>query len=197
MSGHRAWLVEVVRAKGYRYDADGFKLASGKWSHHFVDAKRALSDGDDLTRCALAFAELAEQLGIEFDAVGGLTNGADHIAHAIAMATHKKWFFVRKMAKDRGTRQRIEGATLDPGVRVLLVDDVVTTGGSILDALEAIETETGAPIVGALPLVDRDDAAKPVFDERGIPYAALVTYSDLGIPPVRDEPEASAVVLVR
>jgi orotate phosphoribosyltransferase len=192
MSELRDWLVETVKTKGYRFDADGFVLASGKVSHHFIDGKLALSHGDDLTRAAQAVAEVARGLGVEFDAVGGLTNGADHLAHAVAMVTHTSWFFVRKEAKQRGTKQRLEGARLGPTTRVLLVDDVVTTGGSILEALEVVQSEAGATVVGAIPLVERDDAAREEFGRRGIAFDAAVSYRDLGIPKVSEEDEDPA-----
>lgn len=192
MSELRDWLVETVKVKGYRFDPEGFVLASGKVSHHFIDGKLALSHGDDLAKAAQAVAEVAGSLGVEFDAVGGLTNGADHLAHAVAMVTHTSWFFVRKEAKKRGTKQRLEGARLGPETRVLLVDDVVTTGGSILEALDVVQTEAGATVVGAIPLVERDDNARDEFRRRGIPFAAAVSYRDLGIPRVADERDVPA-----
>lgn len=182
---------EIIRTKGYRFDGEGFVLASGRRSHHFVDGKRALADGHDLRTAGEALVELAGTLGVEWDAVGGLTNGADHLAHAVAMVAGKQWFFVRKEPKKRGTRQRLEGAYITAATRVLVVDDVITTGGSILDAVAAVVDETGAAVTGAITLVDRDDLARISFEQRGIPYAALLTYADLGIPPVHDEPESA------
>src|SRR5262245_19173187 len=75
----RQQLVEIVRREGYRYYDEPLRLASGKSSHHFVDGKRALSDGESLTIAGLAILELAKELGIGFDAVGGMIMGADHL----------------------------------------------------------------------------------------------------------------------
>lgn len=185
----REQLIEIMQARGLQYHEQRVRLAAGKMSHYFIDAKRALRAGHDLSRAGEALLELVGDLGVDFDAVGGLTNGADHLAHIVAVLADKEWFFVRKEAKNRGTRQRIEGAILDSTVRVLLVDDVVTSGGSIVEALVEIE-KTGAQVVGAITLVDRDDEAAKDFAERGIPYAPLVRYSDLGIPSVSEEPDA-------
>ncbi len=189
LTERRSQLIQIVRSRGLQYHETRVQLASGKLSHYFVDGKRALRAGRDLVVAGEALLELAHELGIDFDAVGGLTNGADHLAHIAAVLGDKEWFFVRKQAKDRGTRQRVEGAILGSKARVLLVDDVVTSGGSIVEALTEIE-KTGASIVGAIALVDRDEKAALDFARRGIPYAALVRYDDLGIPSVSDEPDA-------
>jgi orotate phosphoribosyltransferase len=90
---------------------------------------------------------------------------------------------VRKEPKSRGTRRLIEGARIGSGDKVLLVDDVVTTGGSILKALSAIK-ETGAKVVAAVTLVDRGDHARPRFDGLGVPYFPMATYEDMNIDPV-------------
>lgn len=190
----REHLIEIVSRRGLQYHETPVQLAAGKMSHYFVDGKKALRSGHDLVIAGEALLELVRDLDIKFDAVGGLTNGADHLAHIVAVLADREWFFVRKKAKERGTRQRIEGAVLDSNVRVLLVDDVVTSGGSIVEALEEIE-KTGAKIVGAIALVDRDDKATANFERRGIPYAALVRYSDLGIPSVSEEPDAPSLAV--
>ena len=129
--------------------------------------------------------------GHAFDAVGGLTMGADALAVGIAAVGDCRWFFVRKESKQRGTNRWVEGAQIGSGDRILLVDDVVTTGGSILKALDVI-AQTGAETVAAVTLVDRGDAARPKFEERGIAYYPMATYESLGIDPVRFEPTASA-----
>jgi orotate phosphoribosyltransferase len=120
--------------------------------------------------------------------------GADAIAHAVAIRARCLWFSVRKEPKGRGLDKWIEGADLDGSdMRVLLVDDVVTTGGSILQAYERA-LEAGAPVVAAVTLVDRGETARAHFRTRGIPYFALVTYTDLGIDPVGPVVPASADV---
>jgi orotate phosphoribosyltransferase len=159
------------------------QLASGAFSQDFVDGKEALAHGTDLDTACRAIIEMVASAGIEFDAIGGLTMGADQFAHVVAVLAPCRWFVVRKQPKGRGTNKRVEGCTLEPGVRVLLVDDVVTTGGSIRDAYEVVTAE-GGTVVGAVTLVDRGDQARPYFTAKGVPYLPLVTYHDLNIDPV-------------
>lgn len=181
MSDLREQVIEIVRARGLRRLPEPVRLASGHMSQDFIDAKVALAAGDDL---ALACKAMLEQLdGVEFDAVGGLTMGADQFAHGIAILGGRRWFVVRKEPKGRGTNQLVEGATIEPGTRVLLVDDVVTTGGSIQKAYATIR-DLGADVVGAITLVDRGDVAGAFFADRDVPYVSLVTYHDLGIDPI-------------
>ena len=162
----------------------------------FIDGKMALAEWRDLQTACRAIAETVSDAGHSFDAVGGLTLGADALAVGIAAVTNRRWFFVRKEPKKRGTRQLIEGAQIGPGNTVLLVDDVVTTGGSILKALHAI-AETGAKTVAAVTLVDRSGIACQEFQRRGIAYYPMTTYESFGIDPVRPEslpPRPNAVL---
>lgn len=170
-----------MRERGLVRLAEPVRLASGEMSRDFVDGKAALARGEDLR---LVGEVLLESLGgIEFDAVGGLTMGADHLAHVVAVVAGREWFVVRKEPKGRGTNKLVEGARVGAGTRVFLVDDAVTTGGSIQRAHAAI-TDLGATVVAAATLVDRGDVAAEFFAARQIPYFALVTYGDLGIEPV-------------
>lgn len=179
----REQLLEIIRREGYRQLDEPVQLRSGEWSRDFIDGKRALSRGSHLElACRTLVGTLAER-GIEFDAVGGLTLGADHFAHGTAIVADKEWFVVRKEPKGRGTNQLVEGTTLGDDVRVLLVDDVVSIGGSIQQAWQSIQ-DTGAQIVAAVTLVDRGDVATEFFAGVGVPYLPLFTYEDLGIEPV-------------
>lgn len=184
--GLKQQIVEILRARGLLELPEPVQLASGDFSRFFVDCKKALARGSDLKLAGEAIVQLAADNGITFDAVGGLTMGADGIAHAVAMLSDTEWFSVRKTEKDRGTRKRIEGAALEPGRQVLLVDDVVTRGGSILDALAAI-LEAQASVAGAISLVDRGEYGAKKLADQGIQYLPLVTYEDLGIPAVGGE----------
>jgi orotate phosphoribosyltransferase len=179
----REQVVELIRNKGYKYRETPFLLSAGEWSHDYVDCKLAVERGDHLRLVAEAVLQAARDLGAEFDAVGGLTMGADSTAHAIALIAGKRWFSVRKEPKEHGKQKMIEGAALAPGTPVLLVDDVATTGGSIMKAVRALE-EVGAQIVLAIPLVDRGEVTAGLLEERKIPYHPLMTYRDLDIPPV-------------
>lgn len=176
---------DLVRTRGYEHRAEPFRLASGQLSHDYIDGKYAIDTGARLTIVSRAVAELAAHHGIEFDAVGGLTMGADPLAHGVAMVTGKAWFSVRKEQKTRGREQWIEGTRLHPGTRVLLVDDVISTGGSTEIALARVST-TGAVVTGVIPMVDRGDVAAKRFASHGVAFVALITYRDLGIEPVKD-----------
>lgn len=176
-------LVGIVRANGLLRLPEPVVLASGETSRDFVDGKAALARGEDLELACRAM--LARVGDIEFDAVGGLTMGADQFAHVVAVLARTKWFVVRKEPKGRGTDKLVEGAKVGAGNRVLLVDDVVTTGGSAAKAYDAV-TRLGATVVAAATLVDRGEVARVFFAERGVPYFPLLTYRDLGIEPVGD-----------
>jgi orotate phosphoribosyltransferase len=176
---------DLIRTRGYEHREEPFRLASGQLSHDYIDGKYAVDTGERLAVVSRAVADLAVTNGIEFDAVGGLTMGADPLAHGVAMVTGKAWFSVRKEQKQRGREQWIEGTRLQPGMRVLLVDDVISTGGSTEKAFERV-TEAGAVVTGVIPMVDRGDVAAERFAQRDVPFVALVTYRDLGIEPVKD-----------
>ncbi len=179
----QAAVIDIVKKHGLEHRAEPFRLTSGEMSHDYMDGKKALARGDHLREACLAIVALAQDEGVEYDAVGGMTLGADSFSHGIAVLTGVPWFVVRKQTKEHGTTRRIEGAALGPNSRVLLIDDVATTGGSILAALDAVE-EAGATCSIAVTLVDRGEQAAPKFAARGVRYRPLLTYRDLGIDPV-------------
>jgi len=162
------------------------KLASGEWSRWFIDGKHAVEDPADLSLAGTAMFAAAEAAGVQFDAVGGLVLGSVPFTFAVAEHANAKWFMIRKEPKGRGTNLWVEGCRLSPGVKVMLVDDVVTTGGSIQDAYHRVVAE-GAEVVFATTLVDRSDLAGRFFEEVGIPYSPILSYRDLDIPRVGNE----------
>ncbi len=166
------------------------RLASGEMSRDFVDAKVAVDDPDDLEFVGRAMVAAAHEANVAFDAVGGLVLGAVPFTFAVAGAARCKWFLIRKEPKGRGTNRWIEGARITEGMRVLLVEDVVTTGGSIRDAYERVGNE-GGNVVFATTLVDRGDQAAGFFNSVGVPYVAMLTYRDLDIEPI-GRPDSSA-----
>lgn len=181
----RAELLDLLVNRGLiRLDAP-VELSSGARSRYFLDGKKALAAGRDLALACQCMADLAAEAAVPFDAVGGLTLGADQFAHGIAIVDNAEWFVVRKQPKGRGTNQFVEGADLD-GKRVLLVDDVITTGGSSLVAKERIVAE-GGQVVLATTLVARSDEPAERFADEGIPFLPVFTYEDLGIPAVGAE----------
>lgn len=175
--------LRAVLARGHLRLDEPVRLRSGAMSQDFLDAKAALANGADLKAACEALVALLADADIDYDAVGGLTMGADQFAHGMAVVAGCDWFVVRKEPKGRGTNKVVEGASLGPGVRVVVLEDVVTTGGSMQTAYERV-LETGAEVMAAVTLVDRGDEARPFFADRGVPYLALLTYDDLGIEPV-------------
>jgi orotate phosphoribosyltransferase len=175
----------LLREKAILELDEPVELASGAMSRVFVDGKAGLAAAEDLRLACRALLVLADQAGIAFDAVGGMTMGADHLAVGVALAADRSWFFVRKEPKGRGTGRQIEGAALGPDTRVLVVEDVVSTGGSMIRAIDVIEA-TGATVAAAATLIDRGDAAGPVLAGRGIPLLAIATYRDYGMDPVTE-----------
>jgi orotate phosphoribosyltransferase len=154
-------------------------LTSGQVAQYYVDAKRAILRPAGFGALAELVAERARAWGAT--AVGGLTMGADAPAcAALAGGADVKAFFVRKETKQHGLQRRIEGPPLDPGDRCLIVEDVVTTGGSTLQAIEAVR-EAGHPIAGIITVLDRlAGGAQRIREAAGdAPYEPLVTIDDI------------------
>ena len=155
-------------------------LSSGQVAQYYVDAKRAILLPGPFAALGELVAAQARALGAT--AVGGLTMGADPVAcAALAGGFEGKAFFVRKEAKPHGLSRRIEGPLLGPGDRCLVVEDVVTTGGSTLQALDALREE-GREVVGVVCVLDRLAGGAEAIRARldGAPYVALTTIDDLG-----------------
>ncbi|MDQ3932656.1 MAG: orotate phosphoribosyltransferase [Actinomycetota bacterium] len=182
MSFDRGKLAELVSRALIRSD-DPIRLSSGDWSHDYIDGKRALAPGEILAFACNAVISRADELGATFDAVGGLTMGADPIAHGVALLAGATWFSIRKELKPHGNPKLVEGAELSSSSRVLLVDDIVTTGSSILTAFDAIKA-MAPEVVLAIALVDRGETARRRLTAQGVPYEPLLTYRDLEIDPV-------------
>jgi orotate phosphoribosyltransferase len=176
----RSSLAELVLRTGYERRVEPFQLSSGGWSHDYVDGKHAVARGTDLRQASQA---VIDAVGEAFDAVGGPTMGADALAHGVAMLSGRGWFSVRKEAKGHGRGAWVEGTRLASGDRVIVVEDVVSTGGSLLRAVERIR-DLGAVVVAATALLDRSPAVGPRFAEAGIRWAPLLTWADLGIEPL-------------
>ena len=174
---------ELLADKAVREFDPPIRLASGQLSRFFVDGKAGLALAADLRLACQAIHALVSAAGIDYDAAGGLTMGADHLAVGVALAAERSWFFVRKEAKDRGTGRQIEGAELGPGWRVLVVEDVVSTGTSLFKAIEVVQG-VGATVVAASTLIDRGGGAAEILAQRGIPYFPVASHDQLGLPPV-------------
>ncbi|MGO9898483.1 MAG: orotate phosphoribosyltransferase [Solirubrobacteraceae bacterium] len=153
-------------------------LTSGATAQYLVDAKRAILRRDGFEALAALVAAQARAWGAT--AVGGMTMGADPIAcAALAGGADVKGFFVRKEAKQHGLARRIEGPLLSAADRCMLVEDVVTTGGSTLAALEALRAE-GHEVCGVLAICDRlAGGAATIEQAAGAPFVALTTIDDV------------------
>lgn len=181
-----AALLQLLHRKSVRFG--DFTLASGAKSDFYVDCRVTTMDaigarligelGWDLIQKAAA------QQGVTVEAVGGLTMGADPVALAVAVASGREGaggplhaFAVRKTAKTHGLGRRIEG-NFAAGQTVVVVDDVITTGGSTLQAIEAVQ-EAGGTVAFVMALVDREEGGRAAIEARGVPVYALATKSQL------------------
>jgi orotate phosphoribosyltransferase len=154
-------------------------LTSGAKAQYYVDAKRAILRPAGFRALAELVADFARECGAT--AVGGLTMGADAPAcAALAGGADVKAFFVRKETKAHGLQRKVEGPPLDAGERCLIVEDVVTSGGSTIQAIEAVRAE-GHEVVGVLVVLDRlaGGAEKIAEVAGGAPYEALATIDDV------------------
>ena len=152
-----------------------FVLTSGKESDYYINVKKLITEPEVLGLIARLMKEKAEELGIEFDRVAGPELGAVPIATALSLETGKPLVIVRKKPKGHGTGSQVEGE-VKPGDRILLVEDVTTTGGSVLRSAKVLE-ELGARIAAVFVVVDREEgAAENLKDYRFVP---LLTVSQL------------------
>ncbi|HYJ94075.1 MAG TPA: orotate phosphoribosyltransferase [Vicinamibacterales bacterium] len=176
----RSPLVRLLAQRSLRWGR--FTLSSGRESNHYVDARLTTMSPEGLALIGPLALDAIRQHGWPVDSVGGLTLGADPIAYAIAMASVAspplvRAFTVRKEAKQHGTGRLIEGPMSDTD-RVVVIEDTITTGGSALRAVEAIQ-RAGASISGILALVDREEGGRAVIEAQGFSVICLATLSEL------------------
>jgi orotate phosphoribosyltransferase len=176
----RQQLIDLVRQLGLKLG--DFTLASGKKSSYYLDCRKVTleSQGANL----IAHGMLALLDGRLPDAVGGMAIGADPITAAIittagAQGRKLKGFIVRKEAKQHGTGKDVEGP-VNPGDTCYIVEDVVTTGGSSLAAIEKVEA-FGMKVLGVLAIIDRLEGGAEAFASRGYTLQTLLTIRDFGI----------------
>ncbi len=174
----RAELLEAIKAKAVVHG--DFVLSSGQRADWYVDLRRILLDGRLAPLAGRVMLDLTWELA--YEAVGGLTMGADPVATAILHAAARRGtpvdaFVVRKKEKEHGTQRRIEGPDV-AGQRVLVVEDTSTTGASPLTAVDALR-EAGAEVVGVAVLVDR--GARASIAGHGLAFRAAYELSELGV----------------
>lgn len=159
-----------------------FVLASGARSRYYIDCRTTTTHAEGQALVGrLGLARLREA-GLDPVSVGGLTMGADPVSYAIA---HASWlegtpvhsFTVRKQSKEHGTGKRVEGS-FSAGDRVVVIEDVITSGGSALQAIAAVEAE-GGEVIAVLALVDRDGGGREAIEARGHPVHTIFAVAEL------------------
>ncbi|WP_288792603.1 orotate phosphoribosyltransferase [uncultured Corynebacterium sp.] len=173
----KARLAQLVKELAVVYGK--VTLSSGKEADYYVDLRRATLHHEAAPLIGKLLREMTADL--EFDAVGGLTLGADPVATAVMHADGRPIdaFVVRKEAKKHGMQRRIEGPSI-VGKKVLVVEDTTTTGNSPLTAVEAVRAE-GAEVVAVATVVDRATGAADALHEAGLDYRFLLGLEDLGL----------------
>jgi orotate phosphoribosyltransferase len=178
----RTALIELVREKALKFG--DFTLASGKRANYYLDGKQITLDSRGARMVAEGILQLlAERIP---DAVGGMSIGADPITAAVitlagASDIPLRGFMVRKEPKGHGTQRYIEGP-VHPGDQVVVVEDVVTTGGSSLLAIERAE-QFGLAVRGVVAIIDRLEGGREAFEKGGYQLSSLLTIRDFGIEP--------------
>ncbi len=160
-----------------------FVLTSGRRSDFYFNGKQVTLEGRGLYLASLLILERCRRLRV--DAIGGLTMGADPIAAGVAALSGQgdplRAFIVRKEAKGHGTGRLIEGPPLRAGDRVMVVDDVITTGGSLLQAADALRDQP-VEIVELLSIVDREEGGRENIQARGLSVHSLFVRSQFSAP---------------
>ncbi|MBU0709801.1 MAG: orotate phosphoribosyltransferase [Candidatus Omnitrophica bacterium] len=174
-------LLQLLKEKALKKGE--FILSSGKKSNYYLDGRIITLTPEGAYLVASIILELIKDKNI--DAIGGPALGADPISGAVAVLSYIKkipikTFIVRKAAKMHGAGRQIEGPELKSKDRVILVDDVATTGGALLEAVSALK-EKGVEIEGAIVIVDRDQGAKQSLAKEGIRLSAIFNLEDLGL----------------
>jgi orotate phosphoribosyltransferase len=192
MSPERAKLLQVLAEKSFRLGQ--FKLSSGGTSDYYIDCRITTLDAQGSRLTGEVFWEEIRARGWHPQAIGGLTMGADPIVSAVAVVSGQvHGFLVRKAEKQHGTGQRIEGFR-ERGARVVIVDDVCTTGASTVQAIEAAR-EFGFEIMGVMCLVEREEAdGRPHVEKAAAPapFVALFTANDVRLEHVKKKDALSS-----
>ena len=176
----RQRLIELIREHALKFG--DFTLASGKKATYYLDCRKLTLDSEGANVIA---AGMLDTIGDDLpDAVGGMAIGADPITAAVITCAWQqnkplKGFIVRKEAKAHGTGQQVEGP-VESGQRALMVEDVITTGGSSLKAIEHARA-AGLTVDRLITIVDRGENSAAIFEAVGVEFIALVHVSELGV----------------
>ncbi|HKV05344.1 MAG TPA: orotate phosphoribosyltransferase [Candidatus Acidoferrales bacterium] len=177
---HREQLANLLRAKSIK--RGDFTLASGKKSNYYLDCRLTTLDPEGARLTGYCVLEKLDELGVKPDAIGGLSMGADPVVSAaiVISAIEKRplqGFLVRKEAKGHGRQRQIEGLENPRGKKVVIVDDVCTTGGSTLEAIDAAERE-GCEVLAVISLVDREEGGSEILRAK-YKYRSIFTAREL------------------
>lgn len=180
----RQALMELVKSRSLRFG--DFTLASGKKAKYYLDGKQVTLDSRGAVLVGEGLLDLLTQHGQLPKAVGGMAIGADPITAAIITVAGLRnlslaGVLVRKEAKGHGTNRYVEGP-VQPGDTVAIVEDVVTTGGSSLEAIKRVR-EFGLKVTCVAAIIDRMEGGAQAFAEQAIPFFSLLTIRDFGIEP--------------
>lgn len=188
-------LVRLLAAKSFKLG--DFKLSSGSTSDYYIDCRTTTLDAKGSRLTGEVFLDVIRQQGWKPKAIGGLTMGADPIVVAASVVSGElDGFLVRKAEKQHGTGQRIEGFR-EKGARVVIVDDVCTTGGSTVQAIEAAR-EFGFEVIGVMCLVEREEAkGRPNVEKAAAPapFISVFTAKDVRTEHVMQNDETSPGIL--
>jgi orotate phosphoribosyltransferase len=181
-SASAADLARLLRERSIQKGA--FTLSSGATSSYYIDARSTTMSARGLELIGELGLAAIRSAGWEPELVGGLTLGADPVAYAIARASRAAppeldAFTVRKSPKEHGTGRRIEGC-FRPGALVVVVEDVITTGGSVLSATDAV-VEQGGRVLGVIAIVDREVGGRAAIEAAGFQLCTLIGLADLGL----------------
>lgn len=176
----RSRLIDLLATRSARRGS--FTLASGRQSDLYIDCRPTTMHPEGLAAIGPLGLDAISARGWAASSIGGLTLGADPVSYAIAYAsqlagTPVRAFTVRKEAKSHGTGKVIEGA-FESGDFVVVVEDVITTGGSALRAVDAVRA-AGATVLGVLAVVDREEGGREAIEAQGLEVAALVTAAEI------------------
>ncbi|HEX2040721.1 MAG TPA: phosphoribosyltransferase family protein [Acidimicrobiales bacterium] len=182
----RERLVSVLSRGMSTAVGEPFTLSSGARSWVVFDCADAICDDDTL---GFVVSYLLDHVDVDCDAVGGPALGAGPLVYGAGAVAGRRCFLVREAQKGHGVGGWFKGH-FRPGDRVLVVEDVVTTGDSLLKAMRVVRDQGGV-VVGAATLIDRGDiTAAKVAEEFGVPYVPMTTYRDYGVDPVEAVPSA-------
>lgn len=179
-------LLEEIRTRlkeklGCCVQTGAITLSSGKVTDFYFDGRQVSLDLEGSVLIGELMLAALRERGIE--GVGGLTSGADPITSSVGVLAHQRGFpmrlfYVRKAAKGHGMKRQVEGPALPRGLKVALVDDVITTGGSLIQARDVLRNEAGVDVTDAIVVIDREEGGRETLEAEGITLSALFHKAD-------------------